>query len=111
MAAAFVLLFFAYRSVGLTSRFERDGFYWYPLFLTVPLAAALATRPGRDDVADALATTGGGWAPLFVLGGIALGVLLFVVDAASARLPVYGRGRFVEGRVRTLSDFHPSPVV
>jgi membrane protease YdiL (CAAX protease family) len=117
MAAAFILLFFGYRSAGHSSRFDDHGFYWYPVVLLVPLAAVLANRAGRIDVGNALSDLGGTSGPLLAAAAVALGVVLYLVDATTANFGPAARARqratntILEGRFAALQQFRPAPAV
>lgn len=117
MGAAFMLLFFAYRSAGRSNRFDDHGFYWYPVVLLVPLGAVLANGAGRRDVGNALSDLGGTSAPLLAAAAVALGVLLYFADAATANFGPAERARqratntIMEGRFAALQRFRPAPAV
>lgn len=111
----FALLFFAYRSVGATSRFDDHGLYWYPLLLLIPLAAVLLDGWSRTQVGSALSDLGGKWAPALAVGGVALGGVLYAADKATAGWGVAahtrerGTNTILEGRAGALQRFRPPP--
>jgi membrane protease YdiL (CAAX protease family) len=117
MAAMFVLLYFAYRSAGNPSALDDHGFFWYPAMLAVPFVVTLAGGGARHAIGDGLTNLGGAGAPLWALGGVALGLALYVADATSARSAPAARARrarkttVMEGRFAALERFRPPAAV
>jgi len=88
---------------------DRHGFYWYPVFLAIPLAAALGSGPVRHELSG-LWSAPAGW----IAGGLAIGAALFFAERfiVEARGPATGSRAFLlEGRSDTWRDLKIAPAV